>query len=104
MWNDWLKSTAVVCHDRCSSRQFVYSAGTPGYTFGPACELRSSPAGLSTSSSRSCRLRSLMVFLRFGDGRRRHGVLHVLSEIARDQQLPVGAKVLRVVVKNDLAV
>ena len=30
MWYDWLKSTQVVCQAICSSRQFVYSAGTPG--------------------------------------------------------------------------
>ena len=30
MWYDWLKSTQVVCQAVCSSRQFVYSAGTPG--------------------------------------------------------------------------
>ena len=30
MWNDWSKRTQVVCHARCSSRQFVNSGGTPG--------------------------------------------------------------------------
>ena len=30
MWYDWLKSTQVRCHAIVSSRQFVYSAGTPG--------------------------------------------------------------------------
>ena len=30
MWYDWLKSTQVCCHAIVSSRQFVYSAGTPG--------------------------------------------------------------------------
>ena len=30
MWYDWLKSTHVFCQAVCSSRQFVYSAGTPG--------------------------------------------------------------------------
>jgi hypothetical protein len=54
MWYDWLKSTQAFCHAWVSSRQFVYSGGTPGYALGPVCRLRSnltgSPAACKTSS------------------------------------------------------
>src|SRR4029077_7601918 len=39
---------------------FVYSAGTPGYTFGPTCALRSISTGEEMLPSSSSRLRSLM--------------------------------------------
>src|SRR4029077_5736215 len=74
--------------------------------FGPACELRSSSTGLSTVPSRSSRLRSAILVLSFGHGCRLSvdGALRVLSEVARDQQLPVGAQVLRIVVEHYPAV
>src|ERR687895_2626452 len=60
MWNDWSKRTQVSCQARCSSRQFVNSGGTPGKTFAPVCELRSSSTGFAAVASRSSRLRWLM--------------------------------------------
>ena len=48
MWNDWSKRMQVFCQAHCSSRQFVNSGGTPGNTFAPTCELRSSSTGLAT--------------------------------------------------------
>src|SRR5688500_2101169 len=63
MWNDRLKSTQVFCQACCSSRQLVYSGGTPGYTFGPVWELRSRSTGFAAAWMTSSRL-----FMQASDG------------------------------------
>jgi hypothetical protein len=63
MWCDWSKSADISFQATCSSRQFVNSAGTAGYTYGPICEFRAISAGLAASCSLSSRLRLLISLL-----------------------------------------
>src|SRR3954464_11379087 len=63
MWNERLNSTHAFCQACCSSRQFVYSGGTPGYTLGPLGEWRSRSTALPAALITSSRL-----FMRASDG------------------------------------
>ena len=101
MWYDWLKSTQVFCQACCSSRQFVYSAGTPGYDVRPGLRVAQQLDRALDGAEQVFQAPITHGLPPLSSGRRR---VRVLSEIAGDQQLPVRAQVLRVVLEHEPAV
>src|SRR5688572_23443915 len=81
MWYERLKRTHVLCHALCSSRQFVNSGGTTGYTLGPDGELRSSSTGFPAVASSSSRLRLEDTAARIVDTARQPSALHCLGDV-----------------------
>ena len=60
MWCDWSKRQQVSRQACCSSRQFVNSLGTFGYTYGPICEFRARSTGFPTFSNKASKLWALI--------------------------------------------